>query len=387
MAEGGDHDVASFVGLLYQCEDIAQAHALPLSNTGPTLHTGVHGDVDFLAELLQVVDAQGLRLLDQAANFEAVVNELLLLQAVPLGALTLCRGTSVDPVEGGDVSIGEGLLLNLTRGDAIQQDVTNRLGQTPNEGLGESQVAQGPVGSQEPQGHSEDDAANQHGHCLCELSSVNLVVGLVQHHVGDVVLRVNNEHQSHVDDGEHAVEGHTQEVDGTGGLAVTEQAHVAGEATAEGRAHNRAGCNHQRCDDEHHGEVHNLLQSIVGLEVLNRRDMQASVNLDGLPSLGNDVPAGGDDAAPLTGQEQQAHVNQAVSNPDEGDQGVPCAAQTNLALAGQRDERRQGTLIVTGSKCAGGGRDLVLGELNPLGTRGAVVVPVQTGVRGENFPT
>ena len=111
----------------------------------------MHGDVDFLAELLQVVDARGLRLLDQAANFEAVVNELLLLQAVPLGALTLCRGTSVDPVEGGDVSIGEGLLLNLTRGDAIQQDVTNRLGQTPNEGLGESQVAQGPVGSQEPQ--------------------------------------------------------------------------------------------------------------------------------------------------------------------------------------------------------------------------------------------
>ena len=205
--------------------------------------------------------------------------------------------------------------------------------------------------------------------------------------MGDVVLRVNHEDESNVNHAEHAVESHTQEVDGTGSLAVTEQTHVAGETTAEGRAHNRAGCNHQRRNNEHHGEVHNLLQSVVGLEVLNRGDMQASINLDGLPRLGEDVPAGGDDAAPLTGQEQQAHVNQAVSNPDEGDQCVPCAAQTNLALAGQRDERRQGTLIVTGSKCAGGGRDLVLGELQPLGTRGAVVVPVQTGVRSKNLPT
>ena len=387
VAEGGHHNVACLVGLLDQCENVAQAHALPLGDAGPTLHAGVHGDVDFLAQLLELVNAQGLGFLHQAAQLEAVVNELVLLQAVPLGALTLCRRASVNPVEGRNVGIGEGLLLHLTGGDAVQQDVTNRLGQTPNEGLSESQVAQGPVGCENPQSHGEDNAANEHGDCLSELCCVDLVVGLVQHHVGDVVLGVNHEHQRHVNDGEDAVERHAQEVDGTRGLAVTEEAHVAGETAAECRAHNRAGCNHQRCHDEHHGEVHDLLQSVVRLEMLNRGNLEASVNLDGFPRLRDDVPAGRDDAAPLTGQEQQGDIYQTVNNPDDGHQRVPCAAQTNLGFTGQRNQGRQGALVIARSKCAGGGRDLVLGELNPLRTRGAVVVPVQAGVRGENFPT
>ena len=161
--------------------------------------------------------------------------------------------------------------------------------------------------------------------------------------MGDVVLRVNNEHQSHVDDGEHAVEGHTQEVDGTGGLAVTEQAH------GSRKRPQKAGLIIRPVAIISGATMNTTVKYIIccraswGWKCSIGRDMQASVNLDGLPSLGNDVPAGGDDAAPLTGQEQQAHVNQAVSNPDEGDQGVPCAAQTTLALAGQRDEWRQGT--------------------------------------------
>ena len=387
MAEGGHHDVASVVGLLNQCEDVAQAHTLPLGDAGPTLHAGVHGDVNFLAQLLEVINAQGLGFLHQTTQLQAVVDELVFLQAVPLGALTLARRASVNPVEGGDIRIGEGLLLHLTRGDTVQQDVTNRLGQTPNEGLGESQVAQGPVRSENPQSHSEDNTTNEHGDCLSKLCCVHLVVGLVQHHVGDVVLGVNHEYQRHVNDGEDAVERHAQEVDGTRGLAVTEETHVAGEAAAECRAHDRTGCNHQRCHDEHHGEVHNLLQSVVRLEMLNRGNLETSVNLDGFPRLGDDVPAGRDDTAPLTGQEQQGDVDETVNDPDDGHQRVPCTAQTNLGFTGQRNQGRQGALVIARSKCAGGGRNLVLGELEPLRTRGAVVVPVQAGVRGENFPT
>ena len=237
-------------------------------------------------------------------------------------------------MEGRNIGLGEGLLLHLTGGDTIQQDVTNRLGQTPNEGLGESQVAQGPVRSKEPQSDGKDNTTNEHGDCLSELCCIHLVVGLVQHHVGDVVLGVNHEHQSHVNNSEYAVEGHTQEVDGTCGLAVTEEAHVAGETAAECRAHNRAGCNHQRCHNEHHGEVHNLLQSVVRLEMLNGGNLEASVNLDGFPRLRDDVPAGRDDAAPLAGQEQQRDVDETVSNPDKSYKSVPCTAETNLAVTG-----------------------------------------------------
>lgn len=111
-----------------------------------------------------------------------------------------------------NIGVREGLLLDLTRGDAIQEQVANRLGQTPNEGLSEAQVTMRPVRSTDPDRENYDDANDQHGHCLGELCRVNLVVVLVEHHVRNVVLRVNDKYQRHVHDREDAVERHAQEV-------------------------------------------------------------------------------------------------------------------------------------------------------------------------------
>ena len=44
-----------------------------------------------------------------------------------------------------NIGIREGLLLYLPGGDAVKEYVTDRLGQAPNEGLGEPQVTQRPV--------------------------------------------------------------------------------------------------------------------------------------------------------------------------------------------------------------------------------------------------
>ena len=52
-------------------------------------------------------------------------------------------------------------------------------------------------------------------------------------------------------------------------LTVMEELDVAREAPCEGRRHDRSGCNHQRCNDEDNCEVHELLQGVIGLEVLD----------------------------------------------------------------------------------------------------------------------
>ena len=106
----------------------------------------------------------------------------------------------------------------------------------------------------------------------------------------DVVLRVNHENQGHVNHHKYAVESHSKEVNGTRRLTVMEELDVAGEASCEGRGHDRSGCDHQRCDDEDDCEVHELLQSVIGLEVLDRRDLQAHVDLGAFPGLGENRP-------------------------------------------------------------------------------------------------
>ena len=123
-----------------------------------------------------------------------------------------------------------------------------------------------------------------------ELRCSDVVVVLAQHHVCDVVLRVNHENQGHVNHHKYAVESHSKEVNGTRRLTVMEELDVAGEASCEGRGHDRSGCDHQRCDDEDDCEVHELLQSVIGLEVLDRRDLQAHVDLGAFPGLGENRP-------------------------------------------------------------------------------------------------
>ena len=148
------------------------------------------------------------------------------------------------------------------------------------------------------------------------MGGVNLVVALIQHHVRNVVLRVHDEHQCYVHDRKDAVERHAQEVDGAGGLAVAEQPDVAGEAAAERGAHNGPGGDHQRRHNEHHGEVHELLKGIVRLEVLNGGHLEARVDCERVPCLGENLPGGGYDTPPLPGCEQQGHIDQAVHHPN-----------------------------------------------------------------------
>lgn len=123
-----------------------------------------------------------------------------------------------------------------------------------------------------------------------ELRCSDVVVVLAQHHVCDVVLRVNHENQGHVNHHKYAVESHSKEVNGTRRLTVVEELDVAREASCEGWGHDRSGRDHQRRDNEDDCEVHELLQCVIGLEVLDRRDLQAHVDLGAFPGLGENRP-------------------------------------------------------------------------------------------------
>ena len=60
---------------------------------------------------------------------------------------------------------------------------------------------------------------------------------------------------------------------------------------------------------------------------------------------------------------------------------MPCASESNFASSGQRDQRVKTALIVASGELAGDGRNLVLGEFDPLRAGGAVVIPVQSRMR------
>ena len=196
----------------------------------------------------------------------------------------------------------------------------------------------------------------------------------------DVVLRVDDEHQCDVHDHEEAVERHAQEVDGASRLAVVEKLDVPGEASRERGGHDGAGRDHEGRDDEGDREVHELLEGVIGLEVLDRGNLQAHVDLGAFPGLGEDRPRGGDDATPLARPEEEGDVHEAVDEPDGRDERVPRAAQADLSASGQGDQRVEVALVVARRKLAGNGRHLVLRELEPLGSWRAVIVPVQTRV-------
>ena len=214
----------------------------------------------------------------------------------------------------------------------------------------------------------------------------DVVVVFAQHHVRDVVPRVDDEHQCDVNDDEDAVERHAEEVDRAGRLAVAEDPDILREASRESGGHDGAGRDHERCNDEDDREVHQLLEGVIGLEVLDGGNLQAHVDLRALPGLGEDGPRGGDDAPPLARPKEESDIHEAVDEPDRRDERVPRAAQADLSASGQRDQRVEVALVIARRELAGDGRHLVLRELEPLGSGCAVIVPVQTRVRCEDLP-
>ena len=339
-----------------------------------------------LAQGLQLVDGEGLLLLNQAADLEAEVLEVVLAQGDVLLGLLLCRRARVDPVERGNIVLSKGLPCDLARLQAVDRERANRLRSTPDPALGAAQVRQGPVGGSDPQGDGDDDADDQHGDGLSELCRRDVVVVFTEHHVRDVVLRVDDEHEGDVHDHEEAVERHAQEVDRTRRLTVAEDLDIPGEASREGGGHDGAGRDHEGRDDEDDREVHELLEGVIGLEMLDGGNLQAHVDLRTLPCLGEDGPRGGDDAPPLARPEEEGDVHEAVNEPDGRDERVPRAAQADLSASGKGDQRVQVALVVARRELAGDGRHLVLGELEPFGSGCAVIVPVQTRVRCEDLP-
>ena len=299
----------------------------------------MHRNVRDLAQGLQLVDGEGLLLLNQAADLESEVLKVVFAQGDVLLGLFLCRRARVDPVERGNIGLGEGLLRDLARLQAVDRECANGLRGTPYPALRAARIRQRPVGGADPQGDGDDDADDQHGDGLSELCRRDVVVVFAKHHVRDVVLRVDDEHQCDVNDDEDAVERHAEEVDRARRLTVAEELDVLREASREGGGHDGAGRDHERCHDEDDREVHELLEGVVGLEVLDGGNLQAHVDLRTLPCLGEDGPRGGDDAPPLARPKEESDVHEAVDEPDGRDERVPRAAEADLCASGQGDQR------------------------------------------------
>ena len=135
VPEGSGHQVVCALRGRHLLKEVLEADALPLRDAGPPLHAGVHRNVRDLTQGLQLVDGERLLLLDKAADLETEVLEVVLAQGDVLLGLLLCRRARVDPVERGNVVLGEGLLRDLTRLQAVDRERANGLRGTPHPAL------------------------------------------------------------------------------------------------------------------------------------------------------------------------------------------------------------------------------------------------------------
>ena len=207
-----------------------------------------------------------------------------------------------------------------------------------------------------------------------------------QHDVVHVPGEPGEHHHRHMDDEEDDEGAHDEEVERPADLPVAGQLRIPLEAVGQGRRHRGPGQDRQGCQDEHHGEVGQLLERVVAVEAVRlRRQVEGGVVDEDGPGVGHDLPGGRHQSPPLPGAEQQDHEDQAVAHPEQHAEEVPVPGHADgVPVAGQADPGREVAGVVLGRPDAVR-RHFDRREPEPLRAGGAVDVPVQPGVVHEDL--
>ena len=301
----------------------------------------------------------------------------------PLRGFLRGRRQAVGPVELRNVLVRVGVFGLLHRVHPVEEELASNLRDSRGKPLRTHTVRQGPVGQANPEGNDDADGDHHRGKGL----GVALRGDITKDHVHHVVLAVHEEHQEDVDDDEHAHEHHADKVQGPRSLVTAPQLDVPREANTHGRSHRHTGEHHERREEEDHAEVRQLLQRVIGVEVLQRRGPEAEVGQQAVPRLRDDVPGRRHNALPQARGEEQRDVDQAVEDPQHHGNAVPVAAQADVFAARERQQWRGGQLIHERGVHTLFFRQLTLGELEPFLAGRTIVAPPQARHGAEHFPT
>ncbi len=103
-----------------------------------------------------------------------------------------------------------------------------------------------------------------------------------------------------------------------------------------------------------------------------------------MPGVRNHRPGLRNEPRPGAGDEQPDHVDEPVEHPEADAREVPVAAQPEVIAARLGHPGRPGLFLFSGNPRAFG-MDHAARELDPLGARDAVVIPVEPRVGGEDL--
>jgi hypothetical protein len=160
-----------------------------------------------------------------------------------------------------------------------------------------------------------------------------------QRDVREVLAGMNHQDEQDVQDDEDREGHHAEKMDAARGLPTAEQLDVPGEAGRDGRRHRRPGQDHDRPEHEHHEGVRELLQGVVGLEIAQRRHLEAEIGRQGAPGAGKNVPGCRNQAHPLPRAEEQGDVDDAGQQPQRIGDPVPMSSEPEVLVTRHRHPR------------------------------------------------
>ena len=128
-------------------------------------------------------------------------------------------------------------------------------------------------------------------------------------------------------------------MDRAGTLPPAEEPGIPREAAVDGRGHGQPGQDRQRGQEEHHGEVSQMLERIVPVEAvrLGGHVERRVVDQHG-PGLRDDLPGVGHDPTPFARGAEQDHEDDPVGDPEQGRPGSASAGRSRRC-AGPRAGR------------------------------------------------
>ena len=191
------------------------------------------------------------------------------------------------------------------------------------------------------------------------------------------------EHERHVHHDEDQEPDEHEEVQRACGLDAEYPADPP-EARGQRGGHPEAGDQRERGGDEDGDEVGDQLQTVVGGPATFGRPVQREVLDQHRQRVREHVPAGGNEALPSGGREQQGDEDHAVEQPERVDAEVPPAREADrVAKPRQTDLARKADRVLLG-RPERVGRHRLLDPKPVLAGRG-VARPIQPGVVGENL--
>ncbi len=251
LGERVEHHPLCFRRGSYQVDEIAKRQAAPFGDARPPLDAVMQRDLRLLRQLRDLCERELDRILDQAIDLQSVAAEVIVPECAPLW--TVGQAGVIWPEVNADVVP----VVLHARCEVVENEIHRTANGYVGDALQDSSVLPGEADRPDVEGdHERNDDYPDH-------DPIKVGVVVSQRDVVEIGREPGEGDQSHVSDEEQNESDHHEKVDGSCDLTVAEEMCEPAEAVIQGRGHRQTRENGQRCKDEDHSEVCELLQRVI----------------------------------------------------------------------------------------------------------------------------